>query len=508
MEQQLQLPSIFVFICCLLFLLDWMKKGFTKYKGRNPKPLPGPWNLPFIGSMHHMVGQLPFRALRELTRKHGPLMLVRIGQVDYAVASSREAAEEILKKQDITFASRPQLVAAQVIVYGATDIGWTPYGPYWKQLRRICFMELLGTKRIRSFSSIRTEETLDLMRDISRSETEHIDLSEKLFGLANAIVCRAAFGKRWDRRERFVTIIKETFDLLGGLCLADTFPSLNFLDILTGSMSKMQRVRRQMDDILGEVIKEHEVKAATSNSERVDEVDLVDVLLRLKDDPKLEIPTTTDNVKAVILDMFIAGTETSSTVVEWAMSELIRNPSIMERAQEEVREAMKGKNRVEDSDTSELKYMKLIIKETMRLHPPAPLLQRRCRETCEVMGYEIEAGTCVFVNAWAIGRDPRHWDDAETFKPERFQGSSIGFNGLDLEYLPFGAGRRICPGIGFGLAVVELALASLLLHFDWKLPDGMKPEELDMRETRGLVASRKTELKLMATTRIPLPATI
>ena len=206
--------------------------------------------------------------------------------------------------------------------------------------------------------------------------------------------------------------------------------------------------------------------------------------------------------------MFIAGTETSSTVVEWAMSELIRNPSIMERAQEEVREAMKGKNRVEDSDTSELKYMKLIIKETMRLHPPAPLLQRRCRETCEVMGYEIEAGTCVFVNAWAIGRDPRHWDDAETFKPERFQGSSIGFNGLDLECLPFGAGRRICPGIGFGLAVVELALASLLLHFDWKLPDGMKPEELDMRETRGLVASRKTELKLMATTRIPPPATI
>ncbi|CAL9207688.1 unnamed protein product [Musa hybrid cultivar] len=386
-----------------------MKKGFTKYKGRNPKPLPGPWNLPFIGSMHHMVGQLPFRALRELTRKHGPLMLVRIGQVAYAVASSREAAEEILKKQDITFASRPQLVAAQVIVYGATDIGWTPYG------------------------------------------------------LANAIVCRAAFGKRCDRRERFVTIIKETFELLGGLCLADTFPSLNFLDILTGSMSKMQRVRRQMDDILGEVIKEHEVKAATSTSERVDEVDLVDVLLRLKDDPKLEIPITTDNVKAVILDMFIAGTETSSTVVEWAMSELIRNPSIMERAQEEVREAMKGKNRVEDSDTSELKYMKLIIKETMRLHPPAPLLQRRCGETCEVMGYEIEAGTCVFVNAWAIGRDPRHSDDAETFKPERFQGSSIGFNGLDLEYLPFGAGRRICPGIGFGLTVVELALASLLL---------------------------------------------
>ncbi|RWW08147.1 hypothetical protein GW17_00028437 [Ensete ventricosum] len=204
--------------------------------------------------------------------------------------------------------------------------------------------------------------------------------------------------------------------------------------------------------------------------------------------------------------MFMAGTETSSTVVEWAMSELMRNPEIMERAQKEVRElAAQRRNRVEESDISELHYMKLIINETLRLHPPAALLPRLCRETCEVMGYRIDAGTRVFVNAWANGRDARYWDDAESFKPERFRGRAMDFKGVDFEYLPFGAGRRICPGIGFGMATVELALAHLLLHFDWELPHGMRPEELDMCETMALIAPRKTELKLIATVRVPLP---
>ncbi|RZS21675.1 hypothetical protein BHM03_00054349 [Ensete ventricosum] len=206
--------------------------------------------------------------------------------------------------------------------------------------------------------------------------------------------------------------------------------------------------------------------------------------------------------------MFVGGTETSSIVVEWAMSELMRHPSIMGRAQKEVREALKGKNKVEESDMDKLNYMKLIIKETLRLHPSVSLLPRLCRETCEVMGYKIEAGTRVFVNAWAICRDPRYWDDPETFKPERFQGSSIDLKGFDFEYLPFGAGLRICPAIDFGLAAVELPLASLLFHFDWKLPYGMKPEELDMGEKMSLLVPRQTELKLIATSRIPVADTI
>ncbi|URE05141.1 cytochrome P450 [Musa troglodytarum] len=505
-----QLPSIPVLVFSFLFLLFLIKKrGFTRRSNEShpPRRPPGPWNLPFVGCMHHLVGQLPFRAFRELARKHGPLMLLRLGQVDVVVASSREAAEEILKNQSVTFASRPELLAAKIIDYGPTGIFWSHYGPCWRQLRKLCFMELLSARRIRSFSSIRTEETLDLMRDTARSSGTPVNLTEKLFGLSNAVVCRAAFGKRRKHRERFVPLIKDALALSGGFCMADTFPSLKFIDVLSGTKFRLRRLRRWLDEILGDIIKEHEGKASASSGDEADEVeDLVDVLLRLKDDPQLEVPLTMDNVKAVILDMFVGGTETSSTVVEWAMSELMRNPEIMERAQKEVRElAAQRRNRVEESDISELNYMKLIIKETLRLHPPATLIPRLCRETCEVMGYTIDASTRVFVNAWANGRDERYWDDAESFKPERFQGSAMDFKGVDFEYLPFGAGRRICPGIGFGMATVELALAHLLLHFDWELPHGMRPEELDMCETMALVAPRKTELKLIATVRVPLP---
>nr|XP_009402814.2 PREDICTED: premnaspirodiene oxygenase-like [Musa acuminata subsp. malaccensis] len=506
----LQLPSIPVLVFSFLFLLLLIKKrGFTGCRNEShpPRRPPGPWNLPFVGCMHHLVGQLPFRAFRELARKHGPLMLLRLGQVDVVVVSSREAAEEILKNQSVTFASRPELLSTKFVFYGPTGIVWAPYGPYWRQLLKLCCMELFSAGRIRSFSPIRTEETLDLMRDIARSGGTTVNLTEKLFGLSNAIVCRAAFGKRRKHRERFIPVIKDALALSSGFRVADMFPSLKFIDILSGAVFRLRRLRRQLDEILEDIIKEHEGKASASSGDKAGEVDdLVDVLLRLKDDPQLEVPLTMENVKGVIVDMFLGGTETSSTVVEWAMSELMRNPEIMERAQKEVRElAAQRRNRVEESDISELNYMKLIIKETLRLHPPAPLLPRLCRETCEVMGYRIDAGTRVFVNLWANGRDARYWDDAETFKPERFEGSAMDFKGVDFEYLPFGAGPRICPGMGFGMATVELALTHLLLHFDWELPHGMRPEELDMSETMGLATPRKTELMLIATVPVPLP---
>ncbi|CAL9754020.1 unnamed protein product [Musa acuminata subsp. burmannicoides] len=326
----LQLPSIPILVFSFLFLLLLNKKrGFTNCRNESypPRRPPGPWNLPFVGCMHHLVGQLPFRAFRELARKHGPLMLLRLGQVDVVVASSREAAEEILKNQSVTFASRPELLAAKIIGYGPTDIAWSPYGPHWRQLRKLCFMELFSARRIRSFSSIRTEETLDLMRDIARSGGTPVNLTEKLFGLSNAVVCRAAFGKRHKHRERFVPLIKDTLALFGGFCVADMFPSLKFIDVLSGAEFRLRRLRRRLDEILGDIIKEHEGKASASSGDKAGEVDdLVDVLLRLKDDPQLEVPLTMENVKGVIVDMFVAGTETSSTVVEWAMSELMRNP--------------------------------------------------------------------------------------------------------------------------------------------------------------------------------------
>ena len=184
--------------------------------------------------------------------------------------------------------------------------------------------------------------------------------------------------------------------------------------------------------------------------------------------------------------------------MDWALVELIKNPRILKEAQREVREVFDEEGKVDETGLTKLKYLKLVIKEVLRMHPPAPLLlPRECGQKCEIQGYEIPMNTKVIVNAWAIGRDAKYWNDPETFYPERFVDSSVDFKGVDFEYIPFGAGRRMCPGINFGLANVELPLAMLLYHFDWELPSGMKNEDLDMTETFGITQRRKEDLYLI-----------
>lgn len=197
--------------------------------------------------------------------------------------------------------------------------------------------------------------------------------------------------------------------------------------------------------------------------------------------------------------MLTAGTDTASTLLDWAMSELVRNPQVLQKAQTEVRRAFEGKTKINEVDVQGLSYLKLVIKETLRLHPPAPLLlPKECREQCEIEGYTIPVRTKLIVNAWAIGRDPEYWVDAEVFIPERFENKPIDYNGTNLNYIPFGAGRRSCPGIAFGIATIELPLALLLYHFNWTLPNGRNPEDLDMNEVLGATLKRKTSLVLCA----------
>uniref|UniRef100_A0A1S4B4W8 Premnaspirodiene oxygenase-like n=1 Tax=Nicotiana tabacum TaxID=4097 RepID=A0A1S4B4W8_TOBAC len=261
-------------------------------------------------------------------------------------------------------------------------------------------------------------------------------------------------------------------------------------------------IHQECDLLLEENFREHEASVERNNNEPLDQEDILHLLLRLKDKEShnFKIPLTRDNIKAIVLDMFAAGTVTSATTLEWAMSEIMKNPTIMKNMQAEVREILKGRKIVDQYDIQNLKYLKLVVKETLRLHPPGPLsLPRESIEQCEVNGYIIPNKTIALVNMWAMGRDPHYWHDPEKFEPERFNILVDDIKeSIPFEFLGFGFGKRVCPGISFGTATLELTLARLLYHFDWKLPNGMNSEELDMTEKFGANVVRKNNLYLIA----------
>ncbi|XVF03638.1 hypothetical protein REPUB_Repub05bG0010300 [Reevesia pubescens] len=401
-------------------------------------------------------------------------MHLKLGELSHIVVSSPEAAKEVMKTHDINFANRPFSLLGEIVMYNSTDISLAPYGGYWRQLRKICRMELLSAKRVQSFRAIREEQVSNLIRTISSSTGLTINLGEMLCNLTYSIVLKTAFAGRCKQHEAFLSIMGKILEAATGFSVSDLFPSIKLLHLISGMRAKLEKLHHDVDEILESIIEEH--RAGKTNQKNGDDLtdDLVDVLLNLQDHGGLEFPLTNDNIKAVILDVLIGGTDTSSNTVEWAMSEMMKNPRTLEKAQTE---------------------------ETLRLHPPVPLLiPRENVKGCEINGYEIPAKFKVTVNAWAIGTDPNYWNEAERFNPERFLDSSIDYKGSNFEFIPFGAGRRMCPGISFGMAIVELSLANLLYHFDWKLPNGMKPEDVDMSEAFGSAARRKRYLHL-----IPIP---
>ncbi|MCD7461669.1 hypothetical protein HAX54_046793 [Datura stramonium] len=462
---------------------------------------PGPWKLPIIGSLHHLIGALPHHTLTKLAQKYGPLMHLQLGEVDAVIVSSPRLAKEFLKVHDLSFASRPKLAASDIVFYRQKDIVFAEYGDYWKCIRKICISELLSAKMVKSFSIIRQDEVHNLVASIRSTPNSVVNMTEKALQLTSSVICRSAFGKVWDDRDNLLTIMREVLVLLAGFDVIDLFPSWKLLHEISGKRKRLLNMHHKLDVILENIINDHKQNKANGkkgNSEFGGE-DLIDVLLRVMENDELQFPMTNDNIKAVILDMFFGGTETSSTTIQWAFSELMKNPNVMAKAQAEARWACKEKKDLDDSDLEKLKYLNCVIKETLRLHPPGPLLlPRECMKETTIDGYTIPLKTKMIVNGWAMGRDPEIWDDPESFVPERFENSSVDLKGNHYQFIPFGAGSRICPGMHFGLANVMYPLVQLLYHIDWKLPYGIQPKDLDMAETFGITARRKNHLHLIA----------
>ncbi|XP_010910121.1 cytochrome P450 71A1 [Elaeis guineensis] len=488
--------ALLVYSCLLLIpiaLLLYAKT--TRPSLRLP---PGPRRLPIIGNLHQL-GELPYRSLCLLSEKHGPLMSLKLGSTPTLIISSSDMACEILKTQDLIFCTRPPLVAHKRYSYGGLDMAFAPYGEQWRQVRRICMLEVFSAKRVLAFQSIREEEIETLIQTIIRNTSSSpVNLSEMLLCLFNNITSREVFNRRFSgdgecTRSNNHDLIREIMSIMGGFCLGDFFPSMEWLDVLTGLRGRIERSFHGLDELLEEEINKH-INAKGNHD------DFIDVLLGLQKDPSLGFILTRDQMKAIIMNVFLGGSDTSASTIEWAMSELMKNPKIMKKAQDEIRGLLGNKGKVEECGIQKLHYLKLVIKEVLRLHPPAPLLiPRECMHDCKINGYDIPKKTMVYINAWAIGRDPNNWQDAEAFVPERFEENDISYKGQHFDFIPFGSGRRICPGMSLGLVATEIALANLLYRFNWELPNGMSREDFGMEEHFGLVIHRRSPLLLVAT---------
>ncbi|KAH6763850.1 hypothetical protein C2S51_015099 [Perilla frutescens var. frutescens] len=466
--------------CLLLSLLcavvlAFLSRIINSNQHRKLPPGPKPW--PIIGNLN-LLGSIPHQSLHRLSQKYGEIMLLKFGKFPVVIASSPEMAKQFLKEHDAIFASRPAHATGKHISYNYSDVSFAPYGPYWREARKIFMSEILSTKKLEYCLSTICRIILSTHKYFTESEEEKSNIVDM---------------------DVLREMMKEWFLLAGAFNIGDWIPWLGSLD-LQGYVKRMKTLRKKLDRFNDYVIDDHIAKRAAAGN-NYEKKDFVDVLLQMAEDgTKLDVEITRDCIKALMMNLLLGGTDTSATTMEWATHEIMKQPRIMKKAKEELERVIGRTRWVEEKDftSHELPYIDAIIMETFRLHPLGTLLAPHCAiEDCNIAGYDISKGTTVLINTWSIGRDPRVWDSPELFLPERFIGKEIEMTGGNFALLPFGSGRRRCTGYNLGLKIVRTTLANLLHGFDLKLIDGMTPQDICMDEVYGLTTAPKHPLSII-----------
>ncbi|XP_027339859.1 cytochrome P450 CYP736A12-like [Abrus precatorius] len=495
---QILLLLTFTYLVYTLFLRP-------KQPNVDKKKPPGPPTLPIIGNLH-MLGTLPHRTLQSLAQKYGPIMSLQLGLVPTVVVSSSQTAELFLKTHDVVFASRPKLQASEILSYGSKGMAFSEYGPYWRNMRKMCTLQLLSASKVELFAPIRKEELCAVVKSLEKAAVvgEVVNISEVVENLIEDMIYKMILGRSKYDHFDLKSLVQQGVAMVGAFNLADYVPWLRAFDF-QGLTRDCKKTSKGLDEVLEQILKEHEQAIDVGKRHRKD---FVDILLSMMDQtmvPHNEQNHVIDrtNIKAVLLDMIVGAIETSATVIEWALSELLRHPRVMKVLQDDIEREVGIKRMVEECDLMKLGYLNMVVDETLRLYPVAPLLvPRESRENITINGYYIKKKSRVIINAWAIGRDPNVWsNNAETFYPERFINTKMNHQG-DFRSIPFGSGRRGCPGIQLGLVIVRLVLAQLVHCFNWELPPNVSPANLNMQEKFGLSMPRAEQLLAIPTYRL------
>ncbi|CAN6703156.1 unnamed protein product [Malus baccata var. baccata] len=458
---------------------------------------PGPNPLPFIGNLLEL-GNKPHISLTKLSQRYGPIMALQFGQITTVVISSSTVAKEVLRTHDQLFCNRTVPDALQACDHAKYSMPWIPVSAAWRNLRKICNSQLFATKVLDANQGNRHLKVQELISEVKESvlKGEAVDVRSAAFKTTLNLMSRTVFSV--DLADQNSETAREYKELVWGIVeeigkpnLADYFPVLKKIDPM-GIRRRLANHFQKMIGLFDRMITQR--LESRKSRDYITTKDMLDTLINYSEEKSEDMDMA--ETEHLFLDLFSAATDTTSGTLEWAMAELLRNPEKLSQAQAELKQIIGKGKPVKESHIAGLPYLQAIIKETFRLHPATPfLLPRKAEIDVEICGYIVPKGAQVLVNAWAIGRDPNIWDDPNSFMPERFLDSEIDVLGGNFELIPFGGGRRICPGLPLAMRMLNLMLGSLINSFDdWKLENGVVSETLNMEEKFGITLKKAQPL--------------
>ncbi|KAL6280212.1 hypothetical protein ACE6H2_017093 [Prunus campanulata] len=490
--------SSFLYLILTWSLIQTILYSISRSKKSSRSKLPpGPKPFPLIGNLLQL-GDKPHKSLAKLAKTHGPLMSLKLGKVTSIVVSSAAMAKEVLQTHDQFLSNRTIPDSIRAHDHHTVGLPWIPVSTLWRNLRKICNTELFANKMLDSNQNLRRKKVQELIGQVHRSSQadEAVDIGRAAFTttlnlLSNTIFSIDLADPSSEMAREFQEMVCNIMMEAGKPNLGDYFPVLRKIDP-HGRRQRMTeyfgKILDLLDDIVNQRLKLRELPGSTTKD------DLLDTLLNITEENSEVI--NKNEIYHLLLVLFVAGSDTTSSTFQWAMAELLHNPEVLSKAQLELEQVIGKGNPVEESDIARLPYLQAIVKETFRLHPAVPLLlPRKAGADVVIKGFTVPKGAQVLVNTWAIGRDPSLWDEPNSFKPERFLGSEIDVKGRNFELIPFGAGRRVCPGLPLAMRMLHLMLGSLIHSFDWKLEDGITPENMNMDDKFGITLEMAQSLR-------------